>query len=185
MFELYQRLNVKNTASSDEIRQAFRKLAKETHPDLNANNSEKIEEFRKIKEAYDILSDEEKRAKYDADEKQRNMPLSPKTAPDVNDVRYQVLDWIDKKAHIKRWCQYRFFSCCVLIVLLFILYNMKNTPELQRVLYMIKLESPIWIALGLSVLLAYQFIRLIIDEIRFLYYRHKIKKMVKSEYYRR
>ncbi|MCR4315371.1 MAG: J domain-containing protein [Planctomycetes bacterium] len=67
MFEkdYYQILGVSENASEEEIKKAFRKYAKELHPDKTHGNKEKEERFKKISEAYDILSDPEKRAKYD------------------------------------------------------------------------------------------------------------------------
>jgi curved DNA-binding protein CbpA len=58
-------LGVKNTASSEEIKQAFRKLAKQYHPDKNHGNNSAEEFFKEIQEAYAVLSDQEKRKKYD------------------------------------------------------------------------------------------------------------------------
>jgi curved DNA-binding protein CbpA len=58
-------LGVRNTASSEEIKQAFRKLAKQYHPDKNLGNNNAEEFFKEVQEAYAILSDYEKRKKYD------------------------------------------------------------------------------------------------------------------------
>ncbi len=65
---LYEILGVQRRASDDEIRQAFRKLAKEHHPDLNAGNAAAAERFKKISAANEILSDPERRRQYDAGE---------------------------------------------------------------------------------------------------------------------
>jgi DnaJ-class molecular chaperone len=65
---LYDILGVQRRASDDEIRQAFRKLAKEHHPDLNAGNAAATEKFKKISAANEILSDPERRRQYDAGE---------------------------------------------------------------------------------------------------------------------
>lgn len=54
------------TASADEIRKAFRKLAKENHPDTNPGNKPAEERFKKVSAAFDIVGDAEKRKKYDA-----------------------------------------------------------------------------------------------------------------------
>jgi DnaJ-class molecular chaperone len=66
--DLYDILGVSRRASEDEIRSAFRKLAKANHPDVNPNNSAAAERFKKITAANDILSDPEKRRQYDAGE---------------------------------------------------------------------------------------------------------------------
>jgi DnaJ-class molecular chaperone len=64
----YQELGVPRTASADEIRRAFRKLAKQYHPDANPGNKAAEERFKRISAAFDLLGDEEKRRKYDAGE---------------------------------------------------------------------------------------------------------------------
>lgn len=60
----YQVLGVCQTASDAEIKSAFRRLAKETHPDLHGNDPDYVIRFRDITEAYEILSDPEKRKEY-------------------------------------------------------------------------------------------------------------------------
>ncbi len=65
---LYDILGVSRRASEDEIRQAFRKLAKEHHPDLNSGNAAAAERFKKISAANEILSDPDRRRQYDAGE---------------------------------------------------------------------------------------------------------------------
>jgi DnaJ-class molecular chaperone len=64
----YEVLGVKRDASADDIRTAYRKLAKEFHPDLNPGKPAAEERFKAITAAYDILSDTEKRARYDRGE---------------------------------------------------------------------------------------------------------------------
>jgi molecular chaperone DnaJ len=61
----YEILGVSKTASQDELKKAYRKLAMKYHPDKNAGNKEAEEKFKEISHAYDILSDEQKRAAYD------------------------------------------------------------------------------------------------------------------------
>ena len=61
-------LGVKPDASADEIRKAYRKLAKQLHPDLNPGKPEAEARFKSVSAAYDLLSDADKRARYDRGE---------------------------------------------------------------------------------------------------------------------
>src|SRR5205807_4917392 len=63
--DYYGALGVKKTASSEEIRKAFRKLARKYHPDVNPNDKKSEEKFKEISEANDVLSDPKKRKMYD------------------------------------------------------------------------------------------------------------------------
>lgn len=63
--DYYGLLGIKKTASADEIRKAFRKLARKYHPDVNPNDKKAEEKFKSISEANDVLSDEKKRKVYD------------------------------------------------------------------------------------------------------------------------
>ncbi len=68
MADPYQTLGVARDASQDDIRKAYRKLAKETHPDLNPGNAEAEKRFKEISSAYDIVGDSDKRKRFDAGE---------------------------------------------------------------------------------------------------------------------
>ncbi|MCB9133963.1 MAG: DnaJ domain-containing protein [Anaerolineales bacterium] len=63
--DYYQTLGVNKNASQDEIRDAFRKLARQYHPDANQGDKASEEKFKQINEAYQVLSDADKRSKYD------------------------------------------------------------------------------------------------------------------------
>ena len=63
--DYYAMLGVKKTATAEEIRKAFRKLARKYHPDVNPGDKKAEEKFKEISEANDILSDEKKRKVYD------------------------------------------------------------------------------------------------------------------------
>jgi molecular chaperone DnaJ len=63
--DYYATLGIKKTATPEEIRKAFRKLARKYHPDVNPNDKKAEEKFKEISEANDILSDEKKRKVYD------------------------------------------------------------------------------------------------------------------------
>lgn len=63
--DYYKTLGVSRSASQDEIKKSFRKLARENHPDRNKGDKGAEERFKEISEAYEVLGDEEKRKKYD------------------------------------------------------------------------------------------------------------------------
>lgn len=82
--DYYATLGVSRTASDEEIKKAFRKLARQYHPDVAKNKEVAEEKFKEINEAYEVLSDPEKRKKYDrfgADWKQGATGFEPPPGP--------------------------------------------------------------------------------------------------------
>jgi len=65
MATLYDTLGVDKKASADEIKKAHRKLVRKYHPDVNRDNPKAAEQFAEVQEAYDVLSDPDKRKQYD------------------------------------------------------------------------------------------------------------------------
>src|SRR5688500_5361361 len=66
--DLYQQLGIKRGASEAEVKKAYRSLAKQLHPDRNKDNPKAAERFAQVTRAYDLLSDKDKRARYDRGE---------------------------------------------------------------------------------------------------------------------
>lgn len=63
--DYYQILGIKKDAKADEIKKAYRRLARKHHPDVNPNDKAAEEKFKEVQEAYDVLSDEKKRKVFD------------------------------------------------------------------------------------------------------------------------
>src|SRR6266404_4847500 len=63
--DYYDTLGVQRNASEGEIKSAYRKLARQYHPDRNPGDKQAETKFKEVQEAYDVLSDKEKRAQYD------------------------------------------------------------------------------------------------------------------------
>src|SRR3954470_13992600 len=74
MSTLYDTLGVKKSASADEIKKAYRKLAREHHPDRNPGDASAEEKFKEIQHAYDVLGDDDKRKQYDRFGSQNGRP---------------------------------------------------------------------------------------------------------------
>ncbi|HEX9060471.1 MAG TPA: DnaJ domain-containing protein, partial [Clostridia bacterium] len=71
--DYYKILGIDRSASQEDIKKAYRKLAKRYHPDANPNNKEAEEKFKDVNEAYEVLGDVDKRGKYDNFGKDFNM----------------------------------------------------------------------------------------------------------------
>jgi DnaJ-class molecular chaperone len=74
----YELLGIDRAAGLDEIKQAYRRLAKGLHPDVNAGDSDAAERFKAVTAAYNLLADAKKRVEYDRTQRQRD----PKAAPE-------------------------------------------------------------------------------------------------------
>ena len=88
--DFYARLGVGKNASMKEIKQAFRALARDHHPDVAGENQKAAERFKKIREAYETLSDPEKRQRYDVRDRAR---------PGLNAFRWEPGRPQDNQAH--------------------------------------------------------------------------------------
>src|SRR5579871_4685553 len=73
--DYYEILGVDKSASGQDLKSAYRKLAMQFHPDRNPGDKESEEKFKEASEAYEILSDAEKRAKYDRFGHNANIPF--------------------------------------------------------------------------------------------------------------
>jgi curved DNA-binding protein CbpA len=100
MKDPYETLGVQKTDSANAIRAAYRKLAKTHHPDLNPGKPEALERFKEISTAYELLSDADKRARYDRGEIDASGNEVPPQRPfyrDYADAAGQsALSWPDR-----------------------------------------------------------------------------------------
>ena len=86
--DYYEVLGVERNASKEELRKAYRKLAMQYHPDRNPDNKEAEEKFKEAAEAYEILNDDDKRARYDrfGHEGVRGSGFGSQGFSDINDI---------------------------------------------------------------------------------------------------
>jgi molecular chaperone DnaJ len=91
MSTLYDTLGVAKNASDDEIKKAYRRLARKHHPDANSGDKDAEERFKEVQTAYDVLSDPEKRKQYDRFGTQNGRP-GPAGGPNVDFGNFDLGD---------------------------------------------------------------------------------------------
>jgi molecular chaperone DnaJ len=92
---LYDSLGVAKNASQDEIKKAYRKLARQYHPDKNAGDKDAEERFKEVQTAYDVLSDAEKRKQYDRFGSQNGRPGAAGPNVDFGNIDFGGFDVSD------------------------------------------------------------------------------------------
>ena len=97
MRDPYEVLGVPKSASAEDIKQSYRKLAKKLHPDLNPGNKKAEQSFKEVSAAYDLLSDPEKKARFDRGEidasgAEQRQPFYKAYAEGEEGARYRRFD---------------------------------------------------------------------------------------------
>ena len=87
MKNYYEILGIRKDASTEEIKKAYRKLARKYHPDVNPGNKEAEEKFKQINEAYNNLIDESKRKTYDEKYDNINRSGATQTGATQRDIK--------------------------------------------------------------------------------------------------
>ena len=101
----YKTLNLQKEATQDEIRFAFRSMAKETHPDMNGGNEALTKKFREVAEAYAILSNPSKKALYDNlakdDKNKEEEVFNASSSPFNVDYRVRIIEQYIQNLHFE------------------------------------------------------------------------------------
>ncbi|MBI6871325.1 J domain-containing protein [Clostridium aciditolerans] len=101
MKDYYKILDIQVTATKDEIKNAFRTLAKKYHPDKNKDNEDTLRKFQDINEAYQVLSDEDSRKEYDKKLSSFNQNNNKKTSNNDNKSKNDKRTYRDKSDSIE------------------------------------------------------------------------------------
>ena len=86
MSSYYEALGVEKSASQDDIKKAYKKLAMKYHPDKNPNDKAAEEKFKEVSEAYSVLSDESKRSSYDTYGHAKGHEFQSHSQQDMEDI---------------------------------------------------------------------------------------------------
>ncbi|MFA0778209.1 MAG: hypothetical protein PVTTEEND_001923, partial [Candidatus Fervidibacter sp.] len=112
--DYYEILGVSRDATDKDIKQAYRRLVRQYHPDLNPNKKEAEERFKEIQEAYEVLSDPEKRRLYDrfghnwrtawqAKQQGIDVESTPWVPPTSEGFEWEFSDWRDLFGSLREW----------------------------------------------------------------------------------
>ncbi len=97
----YEILGVRPNANGDQIKKAYRRLARLYHPDVNPGDQAAEEKFKDIGEAYDILSDDNKRSQYDRGDLNGKQRKSRKSAPYKTDLVENINGFVEKMRNVR------------------------------------------------------------------------------------